>query len=149
MTHLSSTSAALYWFSSSLPNKALSLRFFKYPTQVHLQFTFSQHLYHIDYSHEFVGSVLAWFECSTLSDHNDTRTVVLRFVKIITPVKCVIPHYDGYICHPKEGELYQRSTTKPKCISQYGMSILTNPKKKKVLSYEVFNYSGRHSLFDA
>ena len=33
---------------------------------------------------------------------------MLRFLKIITPVKCVIPSYDGYICIPKEGELYRR-----------------------------------------
>ena len=35
---------------------------------------------------------------------------MLRFLKIITPVECVIPHYDddGYIRCPMEGELYQR-----------------------------------------
>ena len=49
------------------------------------------------------------FERSTLPEHNGTRTVVLRFLKIITPVKCVIPNYDGHICFPKEGELYQKS----------------------------------------
>ena len=48
-------------------------------------------------------------ERSTLPEHTDTRTIVLRFVKIITPVKCVILNYDGYICFPKEGELYRRS----------------------------------------
>ena len=67
----------------------------------------SRHSY-ID-SHEFVGSALARFERSTLPEHKDARTVVLRFLKIITPVKCVIPSYDNYICPPKEGELYRRS----------------------------------------
>ena len=57
----------------------------------------------------FVGSALVRFEKSTLPAHKGTRTVVLRFLKIITPVKCVIPNYDGYICCPKEGELHRRS----------------------------------------
>ena len=48
------------------------------------------------------------FERSTIPDFKGTRTVVLRFLKIITPVKCVIPHYDGYIEQPKEGELFRR-----------------------------------------
>jgi hypothetical protein len=33
---------------------------------------------------------------------------VLRFLKIITPVTCVIPLYDERICFPKEGELFRR-----------------------------------------
>ena len=57
---------------------------------------------------EFVGSALFRFERSTLPDHKGTRTVVLRFLKIITPVKCLIPNYDGSIVQPEEGELYQR-----------------------------------------
>ena len=69
--------------------------------------TFSRYSY-IDYSREFVGSALARFERSTLPDHIGTRTVVLRFLKIITPVKCIIPLYDGYISCPREGELYRR-----------------------------------------
>ena len=52
---------------------------------------------------------MARFERSTLPDHEGTRTVVLRFLKIITPVKCVIPSYDGYIVQPKEGELHRKS----------------------------------------
>ena len=51
---------------------------------------------------------MARFERSTLPEHRDTRTVVLRFLKVITPVKCIIPLYDGYIPCPREGELYQR-----------------------------------------
>ena len=77
------------------------------PTQVYIQITFSQYSY-FDYSHEFVGSALARFERSTLPEHKDTRTVVLRFLKIITPVKCITPRYDDYICRPKEGELYRK-----------------------------------------
>jgi len=54
----------------------------------------------------YTGSALARFERSTLPEREGTRTVVLRLLKIITPVKCVIPLYDGFICCPKEGELY-------------------------------------------
>ena len=61
---------------------------------------------------ESVGSALARFERSTLPDHNGTRTVVLRFLKIITPVKCVVPLYDGSIVPPKEGELHRRTSLK-------------------------------------
>ena len=61
----------------------------------------------IDYSHESIGSALVRFERSAHKD-KDTRTVVLRFLKIITPVKCVIPNYDDFICVPKEGELFCR-----------------------------------------
>jgi hypothetical protein len=62
------------------------------------------------YSHEFVGSALARFERSTLPDHNGTRTLVLRFLKIIIPVKCVVPNYDGHLPCPKEGGLYRRNS---------------------------------------
>jgi hypothetical protein len=76
---------------------------------VHTQITISRYPC-IDYSHEFVGSALARLERSTLPDHNGTRTIVLRFLKIITPVKCVIPRYNGYVCRPEEGELYRRTS---------------------------------------
>jgi hypothetical protein len=79
-------------------------------TQVHISVTVSQYFY-IDYFYDFVGSALARFELSTLPDHEGTRTIVLRFLKIITPVKCVIPHYDGYVYCPKEGELHRRTRT--------------------------------------
>ena len=52
---------------------------------------------------------MARFERSTLREHKGTRTIVLRFLKMITPVKCVIPLYDGYVLSsPKEGELFHR-----------------------------------------
>jgi hypothetical protein len=35
---------------------------------------------------------------------------VLRFIKIITPVECVEPLYDGHIVQPEEGELHRRYT---------------------------------------
>jgi hypothetical protein len=55
---------------------------------------------------------LARFERSTLRHHKGTRTLVLRYLKIITPVKCVIPLYDGYIAQPEEGELHRGSSKK-------------------------------------
>ena len=57
-----------------------------------------------------VGCALVRFERSTLPEHKGTRTVVLRFLKMITSVKleCVIPLYDGYIVPPEEGELHRR-----------------------------------------
>ena len=51
---------------------------------------------------------MARWERSTLPDHIGTKTVVLRFLKIITPVECVIPYNDSHIHCPKEGELYQK-----------------------------------------
>ena len=63
----------------------------------------------IDDSNETVGSALARLERSTLPEHKGTRTVVLRFLQLITPLKCVIPLYDGYVGLPKEGELHRRS----------------------------------------
>jgi hypothetical protein len=33
---------------------------------------------------------------------------VLRFLKIITPVKCVIPGYKGHIVQPEEGDFHRR-----------------------------------------
>jgi hypothetical protein len=61
----------------------------------------------VDDSHKSIGSVLARFERSTRPDHEGTRTIVLRFLKIITPVRCVMS-YDGYIKQPTEGGLYQK-----------------------------------------
>jgi hypothetical protein len=54
---------------------------------------------------------LVRFERSTLPDHRETRTVVLRVLKIFTPVKRAMPYYDSKIVHPKEGELHQKFPT--------------------------------------
>ena len=69
---------------------------------------YTNHHLSIDDSNKSVGSTLARFERSTLPEHEGTRTVVLRFLKIITPVKCVIPDYDGSIVPPKGGELHRK-----------------------------------------
>jgi hypothetical protein len=59
-------------------------------------------------SNESVGIASARFERSTLPLHEGTRTVLLRILKIITPVKCVTPLYDGHIALPEEGKLHRR-----------------------------------------
>ena len=70
---------------------------------------YANHCSQIDGSDSSIGNVLARFERSTLPEHAGTRTVVLCFLKIITPMKRVIPLYDGYIAPSKEGELFQRA----------------------------------------
>ena len=84
-----------------------------HPTQVHTQIAIFWYS-NIDYSDELIGSALVRLERSTLSEHNGTRTVVLRFLKIITPVKCVIPSYDHHVCIPKEGELHKKGFAQPR-----------------------------------
>jgi hypothetical protein len=54
------------------------------------------------------GSALCCFERSNLPQHKGTRTVVTRIVKIISPVTCWYPDYDGRVPLPVEGELVQR-----------------------------------------
>ena len=93
---------------------------------------------YIDYSHEFLGKALARFERSTLSDHKGTRNVVLRFLKIITPVKCVIPQYDGLISVPKEGEIYRKRKARVAGLSQASES-------QKVWSINIDESKGRES----
>ena len=79
------------------------------PTLVRIIAEYTNHHLSIDgYNNKFVGSALVRFERSTLPEHKGTRTVVLRFLKIITPVKCVIPFHDSHIVSPEEGELYRR-----------------------------------------
>ena len=74
---------------------------------------YTHHCSQNDDSHASIGRVLARFERSKYPEHSGTRTIVLRFLKIITPVKCLIPLYDGYIESPKEGELYRRGKDIP------------------------------------
>ena len=107
---------------------------------MHIQITFSRHSY-IDCSHGIVGSALTRLERSTHSDHKGTTNVVLRFIKIITPVECVIPLYDGYISCSKEGELHRK---KLHWQSVWNLDL----DKSQSLLYEVFNYFGTHSLLD-
>ena len=86
------------------------------PTQVIIAEYTNHYLSIDDYNNKFVGCVLARFERSTLPEHKGTRTVVLRFLKIITPVKCLIPLYDGYVVPPREGEFYRRRRRSEKPI---------------------------------
>lgn len=52
-----------------------------------------------------LGSALCCFERSTLPQHKDTRTAVVRIVKIISPPICVYPDGHDYVPLPVEGEL--------------------------------------------
>ena len=48
--------------------------------------------------------------CTVLSGTGQLTPSLLMFLEIITPVKCVtaaIPRYDGHLCHPEKGGLYQ------------------------------------------
>ena len=80
---------------------------------------------------EFVGSALARFERSTLPDHKGTRTVGLRFLKIITPIKCLIPFYDGNIVQPEEGKLHRRISQSPYKTDRRAWSVNIDDKGKK------------------
>ena len=56
----------------------------------------------------YTGSVLARFERSTLPQHINTRTVVLRVLQEVTPVECVLPDYDEYIVRPRPQQLFAK-----------------------------------------
>ena len=53
----------------------------------------------------YTGTVLARFEPSSLPQHANTRTVVLRVIQELTPVQCVIPSYDEYLERPSPDHL--------------------------------------------
>ena len=119
MTHLLSTLVYIRALYPSLQSKAWRRyrsvgRFSKFgqhqfhPTQVHIQITiFNTPKLMILMN---LRRALVRSERSTLPDHKDTRTVVIRFPKVITPVKCVIHFYDGYyIAPPQERELHRRT----------------------------------------
>ncbi|OBZ70111.1 hypothetical protein A0H81_09836 [Grifola frondosa] len=55
--------------------------------------------------HPYKGSVVCRFERSPFPQHANTRTVVVRVLKIVKPVECVMPNYDNAIEEPREGEL--------------------------------------------
>lgn len=58
-----------------------------------------------------LGTSLVRFVRSSLPDHKGTRAVVLRILKMITPVNCAVPLYNGYIAPPREEELHRRTFT--------------------------------------
>ena len=57
---------------------------------------------------------------------------MLRFLKIITPVECVIPNYSGYVVQPEEGELHRR--------------LLRNKQGQQVWSVDVDNCIAMRNL---
>ncbi|KAK6974619.1 hypothetical protein R3P38DRAFT_3239278 [Favolaschia claudopus] len=60
----------------------------------------------------YTGSALARFELSTLPEHADSRTVIMRIVKMLNPPICVDASYDGHLPVPAEGEIFRRSVSK-------------------------------------
>lgn len=93
-----------------------------------------QYLY-IDNAHVYTGSAAARFERSTLPGHKSTRTIALTFLRIITPVKCIILLYDGYIEWPKEASFIAESGIILNRARKCEVSTLTN---QKVFYYQVF-----------
>ena len=91
---------------------------------------------------EFVGSAWARFERSTLPDHKGTRTVVLRFLKIITPVNCLIPLYNGNIVQPEEGELHRKRRPHKTDHQLWSVNIDEKTKRRNIIQ-------GLRSLWDA
>ncbi|KAL6303320.1 hypothetical protein BKA93DRAFT_750681 [Sparassis latifolia] len=54
----------------------------------------------------YTGSALCQLELSHLPEHKDKPALLLRVVKVLRPVVCQIPDYDGFIGKPTEGELF-------------------------------------------
>lgn len=52
-----------------------------------------------------IGYVLVRFERSTLAEHANTRTILLRILKELSPIECVFDDYDSYIARPTSGRL--------------------------------------------
>lgn len=45
------------------------------------------------------------FELSTLPEHAGANMIVVRILKILQPVECLLPDYDGYHERPEAGSL--------------------------------------------
>jgi hypothetical protein len=48
---------------------------------------------------------------------------VLLILKIVTPVVCLIPRYDGHIVQPEEGELHRRLPRGKKRLDPQAWSV--------------------------
>lgn len=57
------------------------------------------------------GSAHCCFERSNLPDHRGTRTLVMRILKITTPVISLLSNYTGGVPKPVEGELVMKRAT--------------------------------------
>ncbi|KAF8871895.1 hypothetical protein BD779DRAFT_1680047 [Infundibulicybe gibba] len=56
------------------------------------------------------GSGIAQLQASTRPEHAGQNVLAMNILKIIQPVTCTIPEYDGYMPPPEEGSvLYRRS----------------------------------------
>lgn len=59
----------------------------------------------------YAGKMVCRFERSTLEEHASRWILFIRVLKIIEPVRCLVPDYDGYMEEPKEGALISRHGT--------------------------------------
>ncbi|KAF8871894.1 hypothetical protein BD779DRAFT_1680046 [Infundibulicybe gibba] len=58
----------------------------------------------------YCGSGIAQLQASTLPEHAGQNVLAMKILKILQPVACTIPGYDGYMPPPEEGSLlYRRS----------------------------------------
>jgi hypothetical protein len=72
-----------------------------------------------------------------LPEHLKDRIIVMRILKFVEPVTCVIPNYDGRLQFPREGELFyqQRLFTRridadsptSQCLKHLVEDYLTSP----------------------
>ena len=144
-------------FSSSLLNTGKAYRYYHWmmyssivvisagldPTQMNIQIINSRHSYiQVDYSHDFFKGghgALARSDRSPLPDHNGCLTLFL------TPVKIVIPRYDGRHMLSERTRAFPE-TWGAKPVRKCGVSILMNQKVLPLAGpYQVFWV---RSLFD-
>lgn len=76
--------------------------------------------------------MFARFERSTLREHADTRTIVLRILEALTPIECVLKDYDYHIAMPSPGNLlsgrYQKKGSDP-CLQPWSANLDTGKGK--------------------
>ena len=63
---------------------------------------------YINYLNNSSGIVKFRFELSTLPEHANEPTLVMRILEILRPITCSIPNYDGTVVEPREGQLLSR-----------------------------------------
>lgn len=64
-------------------------------------------------------------------------TLVIRLLKIVEPVSCVIPDYDGYVPKPREGELISVRTIGG--LDTWSWTLASAPNFSEPLKYLLAN----------
>jgi len=57
------------------------------------------------------GLIKVRFELSKLVEHSREPTLVMRVLDILSPIKLVVPGYEGLVMEPEVGELVRRRAT--------------------------------------